>query len=243
VPNGYGPGGDETRLGFRPQCEFCGEPAEFDFATGHGWSYGCPTHYEEHRAHLGLGPHTAQRIVVAEDDEPRPDTVRLDDPSSAARERRARAARRFRPDVVKTLLVAEAPPSASDRYFYFTDVRTQDSLFRYVTRVALGLEPTRENKGELLNALMQRGFFLIDLSPDPVGTRTLTEQVPELVTRCRNLDPRRIILIKATVYDAAFAALRRAGLPVVDVRIPFPGSGQQRRFEAAFRRALEISHD
>jgi hypothetical protein len=40
-----------------------------------------------------------------------------------------------------------------------------------------------------------------------------------------------VILIKATVYDVAFYALREARLPVVDERVPFPGSGQQKRFE------------
>jgi hypothetical protein len=34
-------------------------------------------------------------------------------------------------------------------------------------------------------------------------------------------------------------ATRRAGLPVIDRRIPFPGSGQQQRFEAEFAVALK----
>ena len=33
--------------------------------------------------------------------------------------------------------------------------------------------------------------------------------------------------------DYAFAALRDGNFPVVDERVPFPGSGQQRRFETA----------
>ena len=47
-----------------------------------------------------------------------------------------------------------------------------------------------------------------------------------------------MILIKAPVYDAAFAPLRDAGLTVVDVKVPFPGSGQQKRFEEQFALAL-----
>jgi hypothetical protein len=39
-----------------------------------------------------------------------------------ARKRREEAAARYRPDSVDLLLVAEAPPSALDRYFYFEDV-------------------------------------------------------------------------------------------------------------------------
>ena len=66
---------------------------------------------------------------------------------------RARAAKKYRPASVKLLLVAEAPPSALDRYFYFEVVPTQDSLFRYVARAILKVEPTRANKAELLGRL------------------------------------------------------------------------------------------
>jgi hypothetical protein len=137
------------------------------------------------------------------------------------------------------LLVAEAPPSALDRYFYFTDVREQDSLFRYVARGVLGVEPTRDNKGVLLAGLRKAGVFLVDVSPDPLADTPLSHFVPDLVTRVEALAPEKVILIKATVYDTAMGALRKAGQPVIDQRIPFPGSGQQKRFEVAFRRALE----
>jgi hypothetical protein len=160
-----------------------------------------------------------------------------------ARRRRARAAIKYKPDQVKLLLVAEAPPAALDRYFYFEDVRTQDSLFRYVARSIVGVEPTRENKRELLERLRDRGVFLIDLSEDPVDGSPLSNSVADLVRRAQRLKPDKIVLIKASVYDAAFAALLEAGLPVVDERVPFPGSGQQRRFEVGFTRALKARPD
>lgn len=155
-----------------------------------------------------------------------------------ARDRRDRAARRYKPQEIDLLLIAEAPPEALDRYFYFSDVTEQDSLFRYVARSVLKVEPTRSNKAELLDELWGRGVFLIDLFRDPIAGGRHDEQVPALVRRVRSLRPRRIILIKAPVYDAAFATLREAGLPVVNERVPFPGSGQQRRFEETFARAL-----
>jgi hypothetical protein len=117
-------------------------------------------------------------------------------------------------------------------------VREQDSLFRYVWRGILGREPTREGKADLLTELRERGVFLIDLHEDPQDSTPLTEFVPGLVERCRTLDPRWIILIKATVFDAAHDALEEAGLPVSGVRVPFPGSGRQKEFEEAFSRAL-----
>ncbi|HVY77461.1 MAG TPA: hypothetical protein VG898_03045 [Solirubrobacterales bacterium] len=155
-----------------------------------------------------------------------------------ARARRNRAARRFKPDQVELLLVAEAPPAALDRYFYFPDVAEHDSLFRYVVRGILKAEPTRANKPELLASLRDRGVFLIDLKLDPLDGSQLSDYVPDLVRRVRHLAPSKIILIKATVHDAALSALLQAGQPVSQERVPFPGSGQQRRFEETFACAL-----
>ena len=139
---------------------------------------------------------------------------------------------------MRLLLVAEAPPSALERYFYFEDVRAHDSLFRYVACSVLAVDAARKDKPELLARLQRQGVFLIDLRSDPVDGTPLSQAVPGLIRRIRGLAPEKIILIKATVYDVAFARLRDAGLPVVDERVPFPGSGQQRRFEEAFARAL-----
>lgn len=152
---------------------------------------------------------------------------------------RKEAAERYRPDPVRLLLVAESPPRALDRYFYFEDVTVQDSLFRYVVRSLLDEEPTRARKPELLGRFRDEGVFLIDLKPDPMNDRSLRHHVPDLVSRVLDLAPRSVILIKATVYDAAFGPLRVNGLPVVDERIPFPGSGQQKRYEQAMARALD----
>jgi hypothetical protein len=44
--------------------------------------------------------------------------------------------------------------------------------------------------------------------------------------------------VKSSVFDLVGGALLDAGLPLVDERVPFPGSGQQRRFEKSFARAL-----
>lgn len=155
---------------------------------------------------------------------------------------RTRAAERYRPERVRILLVAQMPPvvEAPDppRYFYFENVTKHDHLFRAVARGVLGIEPDRSNKATWLARLCDEGVFLIDLKSDPLDPRPLTDFVPSLVERCRLLAPERIILIKADVYDAAFGALRAAGLPVSNVRIPFPSSGRQREFGEAFAAAL-----
>jgi hypothetical protein len=148
-----------------------------------------------------------------------------------AQRRRTAAARRWQPAHVRLLLVDEAPPSAADRYFYFDDVDTHDSLFRYVVRGVLGVEPSRD-KAPLLAELRDAGVFLVDVSPVPFrGRRELLPRcLPAFVQQARQLQPEHILLIGAPLYDAAYAALRDAGLPVIDARLPYPGSGQQRRF-------------
>jgi hypothetical protein len=161
--------------------------------------------------------------------------------TTEARQARHEAAERYKPEPVDLLIVAEAPPGALDRYFYFEDVTQQDSLFRYVARGVLGAEPTRANKAELLAQLKERGVFLVDLKPEPVDGTPLADSVPGLIERCRALAPRAIVLVKATVYDAVYSPMKRAGLPVVDERIPFPGSGQQRRFQESLARALQTA--
>lgn len=167
-----------------------------------------------------------------------------DTAAAEVRGRRAAAAKRYEPDRVRLLLVAQAPPEADDRYFYFTNVPTQDTLFRSVARALLPhTEPTRTNKAFLLAQLQEQGVFLIDLKPDPivnsrVSLSELRPHVPVLLDRVAELEPDRIILIKADVYDAAFPALAAADLPVSRVRVPFPSYGQQDKFKVAFGRAL-----
>ena len=158
-----------------------------------------------------------------------------------ASRRRADAAKRWQPEVVDLLIVAQTPPRALDRYFYFEDVAEHDGLFRYVAKALLGAAPSRADKPAALAQLRDCGVFLVDVKVDPYDPRALASCVDDLVQRCTALAPRAIVLVKADVHDVALAPLRHAGLAVVDVRVPFPGSGQQRKFEAAFARALDAA--
>jgi hypothetical protein len=98
----------------------------------------------------------------------------------------------------------------------------------------------RSGKRDQLQGLADRGVFLIDLKPEPkLPGETLEAYVPDLVARAVSLRPRHVIVIKANVCDLTQGPLRAAGLDVVDQRIPFPGSGQQRRFLEAMGEALD----
>jgi hypothetical protein len=132
---------------------------------------------------------------------------------------RHKAAEKYKPENIRVLLVAEAPPAAEDRYFYFEDVPSNDWLFLGVAEVMLGRMPARSEKPMALAKFREMGVFLIDLKLDPVDGSPLKSYVPDLVVRCRDVNPERIILIKATVFDAASSALQAARLPVVNRRV------------------------
>lgn len=168
--------------------------------------------------------------------------MEMDAPHRAARRRRERWARAFRPSAIDLMIVAHAPPSKLDRFFYFPHVREQDYLFREVARAVLKVESDRVTKRTHLSALRDAGVYVIDTSLEPLAKGTdLAPFLPGLLRRLHRLKPKRIILVKVDVYDAAFRALRDAGLPVVNERVPFPGSGQQRDFRTKFARALNKS--
>ena len=162
---------------------------------------------------------------------------------ATARKLRDAASAKYRPKVVEVLLVAEAPPCTPDRYFYFEDVREHDSLFRYVYRGLFGETPERSDKGKCLARMRDAGVYLIDVSEEPIAdkakVRLAAEQLAVLPERCKKLAPKAVILIKSNVYDHAYDALKKHGLNVADSRMPFPASGQQRKFEESFRQALK----
>src|SRR5438552_1848892 len=92
--------------------------------------------------------------------------------------RRREAARKYRPNRIRLLLVAESPPQAEDRYFYFEDVRAADHLFEAVCEVLFEDKP-RGDKIPYLKELRRRGIFLVELKPDaPRHGEKLAEYLP-----------------------------------------------------------------
>jgi hypothetical protein len=58
-----------------------------------------------------------------------------------------------------------------------------------------------------------RGVFMIDLKLDPVDGSQRADAVPSLIRHIRRLRPAKIIVIKATAYDAAYYAQPRLACP------------------------------
>lgn len=158
---------------------------------------------------------------------------------------------RWRPGEIRCLLIAEAPPNNPNRYFYYPDVRNHDHLFLGVMQalypeskqryVAEG-RPTAL-KEALLAQFQADGFFLIDLVEIPLTLFAATPKsaLPSLLTRLEQTISREtpVIIIKTSVFDICYKPLVTAGYThVAPDRIPFPGSGNQTRFQSGFSQAL-----
>ncbi len=161
---------------------------------------------------------------------------------STNRRRRETAALKYKPAAIKLLLIAEAPPCSEDRYFYFEDVTQHDWLFRYVAKGILGAVSPRDQKARDLEKLRDAGVFLIDASEDPIPDgakiRLAPEQIAALPARVAKLKPAAVILVKSNLYDLTYEPLKDAVFNVINARLPFPTSGQQRVFETGFAKAL-----
>lgn len=162
----------------------------------------------------------------------------------------AAARNKYKPPTIRMLLIAEAPPSNLDRYFYFEDVKTHDSLFLEIMGV---LYPEQKKqylasgrdtllKIELLQTFQSDGFWLLNLSEVPFDlTRDTPEScAPSLLARLeKHIDKKTpVILIKSSLHDLCYPILLEHGYTVSRERLPFPGSGQQRVFRNRFRKAI-----
>src|SRR5439155_22973052 len=100
-------------------------------------------------------------------------------------------------------------------------------------------EKPQHDKVRFLKELRRRGVFLTELKPDvPRNKEPLGRYVAPLLLNVDTLSPEKIVLITADVYAVAYAAMKKAGLPVVDVKIPFASAGPEAEFRQKFRHAL-----
>jgi hypothetical protein len=162
------------------------------------------------------------------------------------------ARNKYKPDPINVLLIAEAPPCALDRFFYFEDVKKQDSLFLEIMGILYPEEKQRylrsgrdtSLKKDILGNFKTDGYWMLDLCeiPTSISTGSLDNYVPSLISRLEKLITKNtpIILIKTDVYDSCYDALSAEGYRVVNERMPFPGSGQQKVFREKFKRAIEL---
>lgn len=161
---------------------------------------------------------------------------------------------KYKPNIVKYLLIAEAPPDSVERFFYYENVFQHDYLFLGVTQALypdlkdefIASGRNCEIKESILLKLKADGFYLLDLSELPLSLLKgdLSSQLPSLIEKIKVVsnEQTKIILIKTTVFDTTYLHLQKEGFEnVINVRIPFPGQGGQKLFQTKFHEALELA--
>ncbi len=165
-------------------------------------------------------------------------------------ERRAR----WKPDRVRILLIAESAPDddgdiTNRRFFYDDRLTGNDGLFREIVRALYDDPPLKSGpsgKTPWLEKIKTDGIYLIDLAPVPVNYHSPSQRSAALhgsiettIALAAELKPDGVVLVKQNVFDALQQPALDAGLPLLhDAFVPFPGSGQQKRFRARFAEAI-----
>lgn len=164
------------------------------------------------------------------------------------------ARQKYKPRVIKYLLIAEAPPKVeSKRFFYFEHSQRGDSLFLEIMKVIYchDSQPknVRSQKPKFLERFKNDGFYLIDATDTPMKDfrpakkrEQIEKSLPSLRNKIRDVasDETKIILISSTVYDATACILKREGFNIInDCMIDFPGSGRQKKFRDKLSMLLE----
>lgn len=161
------------------------------------------------------------------------------------------AREKYKPEKIKFLLIAEAPPSVeSGCFFYFEDVRKGDSLFLETMKALYPDKYTntpdvRARKKEFLQRFKNDGFYLIDSLDHPIERSNKIEQIKnglqQLIEKIERLVDKDtpIILICSTVYKACNDKLRAEGFNVINLEpIPFAGNGHQNEFRQRLQKLL-----
>lgn len=164
---------------------------------------------------------------------------------------RSTTAEKYRPERTRILFVAESPPLSVDRYFYFENVKEHDWLWIALMKALYpsewgGTKTERKRKPYWLTKFQKCGFRLVDAVKEPLSGSSpsrvvrINASAPTLIAEIRAIAPNRIVLIKKTVHDALFQQLKDAGFLVVnELALPFPASGQQKRFHDGVRHLIE----
>ena len=96
---------------------------------------------------------------------------------------------KYKPEIIKYLLVAETPPkSDSNRFFYYENVDREDSLFIETIKVLypneidnLTIKEVWNRKKYFLEKFKKDGFYLIDSIDEPFEKKYSSRQKIELI--------------------------------------------------------------
>jgi hypothetical protein len=157
---------------------------------------------------------------------------------------------RYRPSIIKILLIGESPPDPGDRerrFFYSPNLK-YDNLYRGVAKAVYGEYVKLQKKPHILRNLQRDGFWLIDACDEPINklkpgekSKMIKKSLPRLIEKCSKASPTNgVIICHGRVYGIAAPELRKAGVKVLhDESIPFPLGNKRAEFIKKFRKALD----
>jgi hypothetical protein len=105
------------------------------------------------------------------------------------------------------------------------------------------------DKKSFLRKFQESGFFLLDLSDNPVNglsrserKKALQDSLPGLLKEVTRLAPKRILIIKRNVFDIACASLSELEYTVLNKKpIPFPSNHWQAEYIRLVRYYIPVT--
>jgi hypothetical protein len=157
---------------------------------------------------------------------------------------------RYLPEQPKIIFVLESPPK-SGRYFYNPEGLISEPLFSAMMKDVLEVKPSSKDEG--LRRFATSGCLLLDATYTPVNHPHLSSRewddllvadfslLVEELRKCDRPDT-KVVLVKANVCRLLDSRLTGRGFTVLNhgKTIPFPSTGQQRKFREAIRQVLGI---
>jgi hypothetical protein len=140
---------------------------------------------------------------------------------------------RFRPERITTLFVGESAPASGDFFYY-----GNNAMLRHMQRAVE--DSLGGDGGDFLERFKAYGWYLDDLVLTPVDKLTRSERNAKcldaqssLAARIAEHRPLAIVSLLIGIKTIVDAAAIAAGSDAARFAVPFPGMGQQSRFQAA----------
>lgn len=153
----------------------------------------------------------------------------------------AKLRKAYFPKKVRVLFVGEAPPGGGT-FFYAGNSQVYREL-KKALEVHLG------NPANFLEAFKERGYFLDDLTLEPINSiaqrkrgQALTPEVQLLAERIAEYQPELVISLLKRIRGPVAVAMRKAGLDPDKQHhvVSFPGNGQQGNFRGEMAELLKL---
>ena len=160
----------------------------------------------------------------------------------------------YKPSKVECLFICESPPLSKQgediRFFYNPNSVKWDFLFGSLMEVIYQEQKSVLNKANLLDQFRADGYFLVDAVDFPINNLPdkdrrniiLREQPKKLMELRRLIDYHvPVFLIKRIVHELYYSVLVREGYLVKnDFFLPFPSTGNQKKFKNQLTRYMPI---